>query len=492
MAWNGWFTYGDTEIINATRTETYAQHAAVGWFKPVYRNDALPMILGDVYTSPLMDDAPWTDPDDLSSYDFYGAYPLDVVGIENSTVTANVVESTREGGVVQSARHATKTVVFSVALVGGSECAVEYGMRWLKTVLTQCGCLRNHSPFAACGSQSLTFLSCEPAVDLNYTTGTATFERQIVDGGTAPAPGPTPVNGGSAAKPGGQLLNGGGAVIQDTTTIETGATFDLTECFDPYLRTLHKVTITTGPAITQKTQMSNGGAAWIVEFTAVAGDPNEYGAVTPIVVGFLDPAVPVPYPGDLVPPGAMWDPDGYVTVDPPCPVVVYQPVFDPECPLLVPPPAVPTISPVCFTFPTNFTRRQFTIPKQDVALWNGTVPIITIHTPASAEVRNLRVRFFEDDDGDATIDEPCIPDGDVVFTYLPPDSIVTFDAVAHLIYVDTPNEGRRRADSIATDSDGGPFAWPQLACGCGYVVTVDMPQTQVLPVVDLSLVKKAC
>ena len=489
MAWNGYFTYNDTEVINASRTEAYAKNAAVGWFKPVYRNEALPLILGETYTSPLQDDAPWSDPDDLSSYDFYGVYPLDITGIEDSTVSATVVESTREGGVVQAPRHGTRTVVFSAVLVGGSECAVEYGMRWLKAVINECGC---HGPASACGGEDLTYLSCEPAVDLNFTQGSQTFERTIVDGGNAAAPGATLVSGGSAAAPGGQLINGGGAVIQNSTTVATAPTFDLTECFDPYLRTLHKVSGTTGPTVTGKAPLSNGGCAWTVEWTLVAGDPNEYGAPDPIVVGFLDPAVDVPYPGETVPPGAFWDPDGYVTTDPPCPVEVFLPVFDPSCPLLVPPPAVPTISPVCFTFPTNFTRRQFTIPKQDISLWSGTVPVITIHTPADAEVRNLRVRFFDDADNDASVEEPCDPVGDVVFTYLPSDSVVTFDGVGHLIYVDSPDQGRRRADSVATDSDGGPFTWPELSCGNGYVVTVDMPQTQAVPVFDLSLVKKAC
>src|SRR4029077_15770359 len=104
MAWEGYFTFGGEEIINVTRTETYAQHAGLGWFHPVYRNGALPLILGEEYVSPLMDEAPWTDPDILASYDFYGAYPLDVTGIENSTITANIVESTLNGGVVQKPR----------------------------------------------------------------------------------------------------------------------------------------------------------------------------------------------------------------------------------------------------------------------------------------------------------------------------------------------------------------------------------------------------
>ena len=81
---------------------------------------------------------------------------------------------------VQKPRHATKTMVFSAVLVGGSECAVEYGMRWLKAVINECGC---HTAVSSCGGQDLTYLSCEPAVDLNYTTGSATYERIVIDGG---------------------------------------------------------------------------------------------------------------------------------------------------------------------------------------------------------------------------------------------------------------------------------------------------------------------
>jgi hypothetical protein len=194
----------------------------------------------------------------------------------------------------------------------------------------------------------------------------------------------------------------------------------------------------------------------------------------------------------VIPPGGAWDSTGYVTNDPSCPVVVYQPLFDPQCRLLVAPPAVPSIAPVCFTFHTsNYRRRMFTIPKQEIALWWATVPIVTIYTP-TVEVRNLRLRFFEDDDSDFDPDDPCNPIGDVVFSYMPANSIVTFDAVTRQIYADVHNKGRQRADSIATDSTGGPFDWPELSCGCGYVVTIDMEQTQATPVVDLTLVKKAC
>jgi len=491
MAWAGYFTFGGIEIINVARTEAYAEHAGLGWFKSVWRNQALPLILDETYTSPLMDDdTPWVDPDMLASYDFYGAYPLDVTGIENSTVTATIVESTKDGGVIQRPRHATKTIVFSAVLVGGSEAAVEHGMRWLTTVLNQCGCLdpRRHGG-GLCGGQILEYLSSEPAVDLNYTTGSAISTRTIVDGGTPAAPGATKVDGLTPVRTGAQLVNGGDPEIR--LSVETAPTFDLTECLPEYLRSMHKVTCTTGPTVTAKMPISTGGAAWTVEWTVVAGDPNRYAYPQPIVVGFLDPTVPVPYPGDQVPPGAVWDATGYKTTDPSCPVVVYRPLWDPDCELLVAPPAVPTINPTCFDFPASFTRRTFTLPKQDIALWWGTVPIITIHTP-SVRVQNLRFRFFEDDDSDFDPDDPCNPEGDLVFSYLPGNSIVTFDGVTHQIYADVPGYGRSRADSVVTDSKGGPFSWPELSCGCAYVVTVDMEMTQVVPVIDLTLVKKAC
>ena len=489
MAWDGWFTFGGTEIINATRTETYALHAGLGWFRPVYRNSALPMILGETYVSPLQDDAPWTDPDILESYDFFGAYPLDVTGIENSTITATIVESTRDGGVVQKPRHATKTVVFSAVLVGASEAACEHGMRWLTTVLNRCGCMSpEHGSAAVCGGEDMQFLSSEPAVDLNFTSGVSVSQRIVVDGGTAAAPGATPVDGMIPTRPGAQLVNGGNPEI--ITATDTLPTFNLTDCLPEYLRTMHKVTSTTGPTLTSKNAISNGGAAWTVEWTVVAGDPSRYAYPDPIIVGFMDPTVPVPYRDGQVPPGGVWDPNGYSTTDPSCPVVVYKPVWDPKCELLVAPPAVPTIAPSCFDFPINYTRRMFTLPRQEIALWWGTLPIITIHT--TVEVRNLRFRFFEDDDGDADIDDPCDPEGDVVFAYLPQNSVITFDAVARQVYADVPGYGRSRADSVATDSKGGPFNWPELSCGCGYVVAVDMPLTQVAPIVDLTLVKKAC
>lgn len=166
MAWLGYYEYGGVEIINATRTETYARNAKLGWFKPVYKNQAVPLLLGQKYASPMQDPAPWVDNDDASSFDFYGFYPLGVTGIENSTATASVTESTLDGGHVGALRRATRSVVFSGVLVAASECGTEFGMRWLRSVLSGPPC--SPSTPGSCVGTELRFMSCEPALD-EYT-----------------------------------------------------------------------------------------------------------------------------------------------------------------------------------------------------------------------------------------------------------------------------------------------------------------------------------
>lgn len=433
--WPGYVLFNGTEVINATRTEAYAKHADVPWFKAVYEQPDLAWLLGDKdYTSPLQDDAPWTDPDRLDSYDFWGCYPLEISGFEDSTIEATVTESVIDGGYVSKPRRKTRTVVFSAVLVGASECAVEYGMRWLRTVLTGTNC--NSASYGVCGGADICYLGCAPCID---------------EGCDDPA------------------------IV----------------CYDRLGRSVHDMTTTVGPNVTQKMDMTDGGCAWSVTWTMVAANPAEFGMEKPIVVGFLDPAVTNPYAGGITPEGGDYDVDGSVQTDPACPVAAYTPVYDPMCDLLSPPPDVPTVVPDCFDFPANYRRFSFVVPREDIPLWEQVVPIIKLTTKAS-EARNVRLRFYADTFGTGSPDsDPCNYCGDIVISYVPPSSTLVLDGADHDIYLDSAGIGRRRADSLATDSSGKPMDWPEFSCGFGYVVTVDMPQQQTArPIVDLALVSR--
>jgi hypothetical protein len=435
MAWNGYFLYGGQEFINAERTEAYARNAGAGWFKGCFGGTDLAPMLGQRYDTPWLDPAPWTDPDAPESYGFWGAYPLGITGLEDSTRTGEVIESTSDGGTVGRIRHGTRAVVFNEALVGDSDCAVDYGARWLRRLLlgAACGTQANE----ACSGDDLCYLSCEPGLD---------WEGE-------------------------------------------GTLLDILGCLDPFERSLRRVVFNNGPTFTSKQTTTDGGAVWTASMTAVAGNPFEFSAENPIVEGFG--VVTNPY---VCSPAGAVNLNGPIVDDSSCKPIAYVPMFDPECPAFIAPPAPTTVPLGCYVPPTNWKRRQFTIPEEFIPLWGEVVPKIEIHNPSATKpIRNLRIRFYADVDGDNDIsDDICAYCGDIVVSYVPPGETLVLDGSDQLVYVDSPGAaGKRRADSLVFATDGTPFSWPVLSCGFGYIVTVDLPQTATMPSVDLSLFSRA-
>lgn len=549
MSWIGYFVYGGNEVINLPRTEAYAGPAY--WFRPSGDGSDLATMTGEGrYTTPIVDRAPWTDPDDFASYDFWGFYPLDVSGIDDATVTSTITESTGDGGTPGRVRRATKTIVFNGLILAASECGADYGMKWLRNTLNgnACGNLATQT----CNGDDLCYLACEPALDFDTsqsllipgtpgTPGTPGSPGSLndLDGGSA-ADDVTSfsVNGGGAGAPTGDTLDGGGAnasSIADTfdATPPTGTTpawdggtaasagpdtmdgcnadlscapgtpgtpgdpgtpdvvvnvdlqpQDPQVCLDEATRSLRRVVFNNGPTVLSKRITSDGAAVWNVQFTAVAGNPYEFSVEKPVVQGFMDPTVTNPYAPGLE---GQVDLDGRIVDDATCIEPIIAPIYDPLCPALVVPPSVPNVSMGCYTTPVNWHRRQFTIPKSLIPLHSDAVPLMRVYA-RDAEVRNLRLRFYADVNGDGSIlDDPCAWCGDIVMSFIPHDMTMVFDASDKQVYVESRGGLRRRADNLVFATDGGPFEWPAMTCGFGYIVTVDLPQTQAPPVVDFSL-----
>lgn len=515
MAWEGYYTYDGQEVANATRTETYAKNAGLSWFRPLYESDALPYMLGHGirYTTPVLDNAPWVDPDIPESGDFYGYYPLDVTGIEDSSRTSEVIESVLDGGIGGRIRHATKEFVFNGLLIAGSDAGADYGQKWLKKVLLgeHCGV---HSVNArrkpVCNGAEMTYLSAFPDMILPDTT--VRMVPAVLDGGYFVLDGSN-IHIVQADEPdldGGPVLSlsdaqfSGGTPTRTGTQVEAGGVFPFTdapqaveqagdglECLIPYLRSLRRVTFNTGPTVTSKRNISSGGAAWTVTFTGRAGNPYEFGAEVPVLRGFLDPAISVPWVGGVEPEGAMLDPDGYIQAEVSCAAEEYQPIYDPLCPAVIPPPPPPSVPMGCFAPPQNWRRRQFSIPKQYVPLWGEVVPKIHVHANTSA-VRNLRLRFYEaPPQGEDISSYVCDYTADLVVSYVPVGHTLTLDAAEQTVFITSPTGARQRADSLVFASDGTPFDWPAMSCGEAYVVAVDLPQTETPPAIDLSLFPRA-
>jgi hypothetical protein len=435
VAWIGYYQFGGTEIINVSRTNTYVRNGHVAWFRECVDCDMLPMHIGDEpYTTPWDDDAPWIDPDDPATYGFWGVYPLDVSGIESATTTAMVTESVLDGGVVGRIRRATKTIVFNALLLGQDECSVEAGFRWLKAVLSGGVCSSGSSD---CGGSDLCYLNCDPC--------TMPSECREVPPITWPM--------------------GEG-------------------------RSLRDVTVTVGPVITARQNTTDGTVIWTVTWTAVAANPFEYGEEVPVIEGFLDPAVDVPFTGGVVPPGGSFDTIGHDDTEVACPVPTYQPVQDPACSFITLPPTAASVTLNCFVPYDDFHRYQYVLPEQYVPNWGVVVPRFEVHAVNGA-VRQLRIRFYTDQlgSGDPSLD-PCNYCGDLVVSYIPQGATLVIDGADQSTYVITAGDVRQRSNHLLFSSDGSPFEWPELTCGTGYIVTVDTLDDQAPPTLNMSLYQR--
>lgn len=422
MSWEGWFELEGSELINTSRTEAYARQRRLSWFRAGYDNDSLGPLLGETYSTALLDNAPWVDSDDPASLDFLGYYPISVDGLEDSTRGAELIEFTDDGGRTGRIRHSPISIVFNGLLVATSDAGAEYGMRWLREITLGGPCGANQFGGDLC------YLASEPYL---------------------------------------------------------GAEGDAEDCMNLLRRRLRKVTVPGAPTVERKLSLSDGSEAWVVQFTAVAGVPWRYAAETPVLAGFLDPAVEDP----IVDPDVDYDVDafGFDLDEIDCTEQLWGPLYDPLRPTLLAPPAPPTIPLGGAPLPSSWRRRQVIIPGGAVPLWNDVVPTITLR-PGQYDARNVRLRFYSDpmETGDSYTN-PCAFCGDLLVTYIPGGTTLTIDGELEQVYIDMPGGERRRAESLVLTTAGLPFNWPLLTCGTQYVFTVDTEKTATPPIIDLSL-----
>lgn len=483
MAWYGWFALDGTEFINATRVEQYAKRERLSWVRDSYDVAQLPAALGDGprYTSPLQDDAPWLDPDNPASWEFLGAYPVDVSGIEDSTRGSEVVEYTVDGGAPGRLRHATRAVVFNVLLVATSDRGAEYGMQWLKAALLGGPCAGT-SPLTSPFGAELCYLSSEPYfVEDTFVRGapsTPLFSPEdsvFLDGGDPFGEGDG-LDGGTPDGP-------SGGESETTISLHPAQPYDYTGCLDPLRRTLRKFAVVGGPSVIQKYEPTDG-ALWQVQFTGVAGVPWEFGLPVDVISGFLT-RTPVAEEG------VTWDPDGFTFRDAKCEETLWGPLNDPLNPQFIAPPAPVSIPLAGAPLPTTWVRRQFTIPKDLVPAWTDVLPILSVRT-GKKDLRAMRVRFYSDpfEEGDPNADK-CSFCGDIFISYAPANSVLVFDTTSQSVYCDLPGGIRRRADALVFGADGQPFDWPVLSCGMQYIVTLDLPKNpSPVAAVDLTLIPR--
>lgn len=423
---NALFTYDGTEIINTARTIAYARDGRAGWLVDDTNVDEVAALFGDAPYDSVLQDEP-------PWYDPDDPNTWQFYGVYLLDVTG-LEDSTRSVSITESVQD------------GGTMSRMRFATR---TVVFHALLLGVDNGAVRAGFEWLKWA----------TTGSVCSDV-------------------SAACAGGDLC-----YISAIPDIDVSSLAYPNQCLDDYLRTLHGVIFTDGPQVLNKKITSDGQHIWDVQFTAVAAFPWAFGIETPIVTDMFSP-------DQLNPAAGAYADVGQVTIDVPCPTLLYQPMFDPLCPMLVAPPSVPNVTLSCFALPTQWIRYAIQIPANVVPTWNQLVPKVVLRTGIDG-ARMVRVRFYSDvlDQFDLGAIDQCSFCGDFLVSYVPPNCTFTIDGSTKSIKAETAGVVRNAA-SVVYGSDGGPYLWPELTCGYSYIMTVDVPGSVNVPEVDLSVFGK--
>jgi hypothetical protein len=149
---------GETlELVNAARVKAYTDNLApsIG-LRGCDDCEGLPAALGEEYTTPVEDFAPWYDPTDPATADFYGVYPLGFEGIDDSTRSIESAELTGDGSVVVGSRFTGQDIRVTGMAFAKDEAALYAGVSWLNSAL-------NGTEEGRCfGDRLNVFSSCPP------------------------------------------------------------------------------------------------------------------------------------------------------------------------------------------------------------------------------------------------------------------------------------------------------------------------------------------
>jgi len=514
MAYEGWLTYAGTEVINNNRCRSYASALVPGLRMSVSSdeaNDTLRKMIDDEpYRTPMLDDAPWVDPDDPDTYDFCGLMGLSVVGLSDSTRTATVVENADNGGGINGRRKGTRNIRYSALLVGATMAAVEAGQAWLSSVLDgDCDADCNGSD--ACYLQALT----DPQDWGDYVTDPVTIAslqpsgaKGTFDHGTGVwkpktsteelrAPQivrPLPCDeiiwewtftGVPGSKISLRSYSENGKVFEDWLTIDSDGTASrsISDRNDGKTTAYCGIRLQIGSSITVnkvtvQTRDSALNTACFdhymrqVEFTIATGVPWQFGVVKSIA---WSGSVAKTMTGDQS--KGVWalkttigtkkgtDTPGWV--------------HDPACPRVPAPPRPTATFTDCKPSINWYASYGISIPGDAIPLWGEAVPQLFLHAGDKA-ARGVRVRFFPRPLGvlqDAEDIDPNSACGEFVIDYIPPNSTFTLDGLNQTAWLDIPGAGAALDPANHLLSGLNPvslFVWPVLTCGTDYMCILDV------------------
>lgn len=416
MTYRGLLKLGGVEIANSARAVAYFDKLAAPGLSVTFDDSwtHTARFLGQQdYRLPTLDQAPWYDPLDPDSADFGGIWPMQVEGLDSAKYSREIVQGNGDGGTFGKGRYDTRTINVTALLYATTSAGVDYGVRWLSSILRGDRC---KGDFAG---QILEYLTSAPDVDPSFD------------------------NAAFAA------------------------------CVAPYQRVLHEVVMTAGPTITERfavVETADGphATAYRVEFELTAGIPWAYRPAVPLVTNLKFNTVPAATPiyfviatGGVCPEAQCTKKSGAL-VDPsaPLPSSVIRPV----------PPRTITICE-----PLDSRTASAVIPASAIPKFHDLVGSMTVQA-GSTDTRQLRIRWARQPAGTTLANALlCNTISDAGITYIPANGTLTLDGVTNRIWVTLADGTMLDGSSVVTGANGGPWRPPVLSCGDPYVVVIDGP-----------------
>lgn len=176
MAYDGWMTFGGTELFNLHRTAALA--AERGLSSVWADTNALLWIgeaLGDGGSYADIETAPWYNPRVPASSEFVGLVPVSVSGLEDSTLSAETTENIVDGGNTAKSRNGSLSIVVSAYVVASTERGAAYGKEWLSMMLA------GANPVAPtyCAGAELSYFPGKPRGDVGVSLADVKHRRDV-------------------------------------------------------------------------------------------------------------------------------------------------------------------------------------------------------------------------------------------------------------------------------------------------------------------------
>lgn len=248
------------------------------------------------------------------------------------------------------------------------------------------------------------------------------------------------------------------------------------------VRTLVDVGLLDGPTVSDRERLGAtcaGGDGMIatVEYTLVAGLPYFYHEPVSVdfppltaVSGIVDP--PAACPGDV----------GECTPDPACTAIPARPAAP-----------VPT-NPCECTF-TAGKGATIQVPAAYLGRWTETVPVLTIYTGPTTDLKCMRVRFYRNPRDLACLavgaKDPCDFCDEFGISFVPKGSSLIVDGRNRTVTLDcSATKGAAPQGPYLYASPGRAFAWPTFDCPGGMCVEFMAAQIDPAARITLALVAR--